>query len=80
MHRVERQMESNEEQPEVPFAEGFIQHPACRLGKPVIDGGKDHENDCTDDDVMEMGNDEVGICELPVEGCGGEHDPRKSGD
>src|SRR6266850_3138541 len=43
VHRVERDVESDDEEPEMPFAESLAEDSACGLRKPVIDGAKNRE-------------------------------------
>ena len=43
MLRAEGQIESNEEKPEMPEAQFLVKHPAHRFRIPVINGGKDGE-------------------------------------
>src|ERR1700722_10507191 len=51
----------------MPLPESLIEHLPRGLGKPVVDGGEDHEEDSADQDVMEMCDHEIGIGELPAE-------------
>src|SRR5882762_181805 len=44
-------------------------HPARHLREPVIEGGKNGEEDAADDHVMKMRDDEVRRPQLPVEEC-----------
>ena len=80
MHKVKREMEADEEDPEVPFAEFLIEHAAGYLRVPVVEGGENHEEDGADQDVVEVRDQEVGAAELPVEGGNREHDAGEAGD
>ena len=50
----------------MPFAQALVQEAASGLGKPIINGREDHEDDGADEHVMEMGYQEIGVIELPV--------------
>src|SRR4029434_2879022 len=52
MLRPERQIESNEEKPEMPEAQFLVKHPAHCFWIPVINGGKDGERKTADQHVM----------------------------
>ena len=80
VHEVEGEMEADEEQPEVPLAQLLAQHAAGDLRVPVVERGKEHEENGADQDVVEMGDDEIGVAELPVERRDGQHDAGESGD
>src|SRR6266496_4051929 len=80
VHRDERHVEPDEEQPEVPFAEALTEESASGFGEPIIDSREDHENQCAYEHEMKMSNDEVRIVELPVKWGGSQHDARQSGD
>ena len=58
----------------------LAKHAAGHLRIPVVEGGKEHEQDCADQHVVKVGDDEVGVAELPVEGGDGEHDAGEPGD
>src|ERR1700677_3710657 len=51
----------------MPLTEPLIEHLPGGLGKPIVDGREDHEEDSADQDVMEMCDHEIGIGELPAE-------------
>src|ERR1700722_4521627 len=63
VHEVERQMESNDEEPEVQFAERLAVHSSGHLRKPIIEGPKEREENTAHDDVMKGRDDEVRISE-----------------
>src|SRR6266481_6165720 len=80
VHEIERQMESDEEEPEMEFTERLVVHLSGHLRKPIIEGAKSREKNAAYDDVMKVGDDEVGIPKLPIEGCRAQHDPGETGD
>src|SRR4030095_7050208 len=51
---IERQMEPDDEQPEVPEFESTIVEAAHRFRIPVIKAGKDAEEKCTDERVVKV--------------------------
>src|ERR1700730_12867473 len=65
VHEIECQMEPDEEEPEVQFAERLVVHFSGHLRKPIIEGAKSRKKNGAYDDVMKMGNYEVGIAEMP---------------
>src|ERR1700743_2096896 len=72
-------METDEEKPEVPLAESFIQEHSRGLREPVVNRGKDHEDDRATNDVMKMSDDKIGVRQLPIERGSGQHDAGESG-
>src|SRR5207245_9600965 len=70
---VGREVEADDEGQELQFRERFAVHPAGDLRVPVIESREDAEQDSPDDHVMEMGDHEIGVAELPVERSGGHH-------
>ena len=79
MLRIESEVKTDEEQPKMPVAQFLIQHLAEGLGKPIIEAREDTEDDPTEDDVVKVRHDEVGIAQLPVKRRHREHDAGKSG-
>ena len=67
MLRAEAQVEADEGEGTVQAAEIFVEHPAGELGIPVVDRGEDHEHRSTEDDVVEVGDNEVGVVHMNVE-------------
>jgi len=57
------------------FTERLVVHLSDIFGKPIIEGAKSREKNAAYDDVMKVGDDEVGIPKLPIEGCRAQHDP-----
>src|SRR5215471_3472696 len=80
MHEVKRQMEADQEQPEVPLAQGLIPHPAGNFGVPVIKSSEDSKDKPAHKHIVEMGDNEVRVPELPIEWRGREHDARQPSD
>ena len=48
-------------------AEILVEHPTGELGIPVVDRREDHENRPAEDDVVEMGDNKVGVVYMDVE-------------
>ena len=78
MHEVEGEMETDDKEPEVEFAEFFVVETATHFGEPIIEGAKDSEEDGANDDVMKVSNDKIGIGELPIEGSSTQHNASES--
>src|SRR5271157_4797067 len=77
-HGEVEDVESYERDHEVQLPEALAVHPAAHPGKPVVHGCEEPEDGCADHDVVEVGDDEVGPPEYPVEDGRGEeyaHDP-----
>src|ERR1700722_3030699 len=68
VHEIEGQMEADDEEPEVQFAECLVVHLSGHLRKPIIKGAKRRKKNRAYDDVMKVCDDEVGIPEVPREG------------
>src|SRR5712664_4293732 len=73
-------MESDEEEPEVGFAERLVVHLSGHLWEPVIECAESREKNGAHDDVVKVRHDEIGISKVPIERCCAQHDPRKAGD
>ena len=80
MHEIECEMETNEEEPEMPAAQFVAKHSAGHLRIPVVERGEDHEEDGSDQHVVKVGDEEVRACQLPIEGGDGKHDAGEAGD
>ena len=80
MHRKERQIEADEDQPERPASERLAHHSAGDLGKPVIDRAEQRKYRAADQHVMEMRDDEIGVVHLRVERHGGDHHAGQAAD
>ena len=80
MHEVEGEMESNDEEPEVPLAQRLAHHPARHLRVPVVEGAKERSNDRADQNIVKVRNHKVRAAQLPVERSRRKHDTRQSRD
>ena len=78
MHKVERKMESNDEEPEVPLAQRLAHHPARHLRIPIVEGAKERSDDRTHQHIVKVSDHEIGSAQLPVEWRCREHDTRQS--
>src|ERR1700756_1787695 len=67
VHHVERQVESDQEEPEMPFAEAFTQHSAGHFGVPVIESGKQRKQNSPYDYVVKVSDNEVRETKLPID-------------
>ncbi len=79
VHEVECQMEADQEQPEMPFAEGFIQHSSSHFWVPVIERGEDGKHNPAYHRVMKMRDYEIRQAKLPIEGGTRQHDAGQAG-
>src|SRR3984893_18190035 len=80
MLRIEGQMETQDEQPEVPFSKRFAEHPASGLGEPVIKAAEQREYRSTHERVVEVRHYEIRIRQLPVQRRDAQHDAGEPGD
>src|SRR5262249_13098985 len=78
--REEGDVEADEQQPELPLAEGLPEFPAEHLRPPVEESREDREHHTAEERVVEVGDDEVAVVHLPVDREGGEVDPRETSD
>jgi hypothetical protein len=74
----ERQVEPDQHEPEVELAEPLVEEPAEGLGPPVVSAGHQREDRPAEQDVVQVGHDEVAVRLLQVHRRGGMHDPRES--
>ena len=65
-HRHEHRVDADERAPEVNLAEHVVHLPACRLREPVIDAGKEREDRPRRHDVVEVGDDVIGVVQVDV--------------
>src|SRR5262244_4611293 len=72
-------MKPDHKQPEMEFAESFIQHASSDFRVPVIKCTEEGEQNSADDHVMKMRDDEIRTAKLPVERRGGQHNACKPG-
>ena len=63
----ESQVEADEHDPETPFAKPLIHHSSHHLWQPVMKRREDRENIRSDQHVMEVSDDEIGVMHLPVD-------------
>src|SRR5262249_30073741 len=68
VHREERDVEPYEHRPEADSPQAFVEHPSGDLRQPEVERAEDREDDCSVEYVMEVGDDEVAVRRLPVEG------------
>src|SRR5580692_1246150 len=59
MHEIKCQMESDEEETEVQFAERLAIHFSGHLREPIVEGAKQCEENSAQDDIVKVRNDEV---------------------
>src|SRR5215471_16708676 len=64
----------------MPFAQRLAQHSSRDFGVPVIERTEYGNQNPSDDHVMKVRHDEVGVTELPIEGCSRLHDAGETGD
>src|ERR1700722_19723308 len=67
MHGHKNAVHAEEGEPEMPFAERFVHHPAEHFGKPEVSPGEDPEKRGHGHNKMEMGDNEVGGVQIGVE-------------
>ena len=80
MHRQKAEIEAAEHRPETPLSQPLVHHPAGHFREPVEDAA-DHRKDVdADQHVVDVGDDEVGVGELPVDGRGRGHHARNAAD
>ena len=80
VHEIEREMETDQEKPKVPLAQRLVHHAAGHLGKPIVEGGEDGEENRAHQDIVEVRDHEIRSAELPVERRGRQHDAGKTRD
>src|SRR5580658_4164265 len=80
VHGIERDMEANRKEPEMPFAERLVHQSPGGFGVPVIDACEDTEDNGTDQHIMKMCDHEIRVMELPVPRGHREHDSSQTRD
>ena len=80
MLRPEGDVEADEEQPEVHLGQAFPELPAHELREPVVDAAEQAEGGRAEQHVVHVGDDEVGVVDVEVEGRGGQHRPGQAAD
>ena len=73
VHRKERQVEADEEKPEVPEPETAVKHPSGHLREPEIQAAKKWKHRAADQDIVEVRDDEERVVHLQVHRNGREH-------
>src|SRR6266853_2179388 len=73
-------METDQEQPEVPFPKNLVVHPAAHFREPVVKGSEECKKNSSHDNVMKMRDHKIGSAELPIERRRAQHDSREAGD
>ena len=66
MHRSESEVHTDHHQPEVPFSETLAQLTAEHLGPPVVEAREQTEHCATEQHIVEVGNDVIGVSLLSV--------------
>ena len=61
VHEIEGEVEADEEEPEMQFAEGFIVKTTGHFGEPIVEGTEDSKENAADDDVVEMSDDKIRV-------------------
>ena len=80
MHREEAEVKPDEMEDEVNLAPGFVKHPPGHFGVPVVDSSIDSGDATTKQDVVEVGDDEIGIVNVDIEGHRSQHHATESTD
>ena len=80
MLRDEREVEADEQEPEVEPAEALVVHPAGHLREPVVEAREDREGHAAEERVVEVGDDVVAVVHLVVHRVVRDHDARQPAD
>src|SRR5260370_4298358 len=80
MHEIEGEVEPDQEQPKMPFAQGLVEHAPGYFRIPVVQSGEESEKDAAHDHAAELRHHHIRTAELPVERRGAEHNSRQAGD
>src|ERR1700722_7372452 len=67
-------MKSDDEQPEMDLAQGFVEHPSSNFRVPVIKCTEERKENSADNHVMKMRDDEIRAAKLPIERRCAQHD------
>ena len=73
VHRKESKVEADNNQPKSPFAQALTHHAASHFRKPIVDGAKQRKYRATDQHVVKVSDDKIGIMHLGVEWYRGDH-------
>jgi hypothetical protein len=74
MHGQEGDVEAEEHQPEHPFSDSLGQSSPAHHRRPMIEGRKERKDHSADQHIMEMGDDEIAVVDLEIEGRDRHHD------
>ena len=80
MHGEKPHVETDEHDPEAPFAHLLVHHPAGEFGKPVIDAAHDRKYVDAKQDIMQMRDDKIGFVKLPIKRYGCRHHAGQAAD
>ncbi len=80
MHGEEGSVEANEHESEYDFTHFFVEYPARHLGQPEIEPGEKSEQCTANEYIVKVGNHEIGVLLLHVDGYRGMHDAREAPD
>ena len=78
--REERQVEADEDEPEVELAELLVEQAPEDLRPPVVEAAEDREHRAAEQHVVDVRDDVVGLRQLPVDRERGQEDPREAAD
>src|SRR5215204_2842341 len=76
MHREKRKIETGKHQPKVQLAKAFAKHSASKLWRPIVKRTEEGKHRTTDQDIVKMSNDEVGVVNLQIDGDARLHNAR----
>src|SRR5262249_49521917 len=80
MHREKRAIKEDQREDEMNFAPGFIHHSTEHFGEPEIDRSKYTERAASEEHVVNMAHDKVGVMDKQIEGGGSHVDPTQTAD
>ena len=80
MHREERAVQEDECQEEMNLPPKLVHRPAKHLGEPVVNPRPHPHRGASEEHVMEVRHDEVGIVDEDVDRRGGHEDARQTTD
>src|SRR6202022_4441996 len=75
VHRHEGDVEAEQLDPELDFAQAFVEITPGHLWKPVEEGSEDAEYAATEEDVVDVRHDPVGGMDLVIDGQRSNEDP-----
>src|SRR5215471_7137933 len=79
VHCIERHVETNHPQPEVPFTQPLVEKTSGSFREIIVNSGEDPGKKPAHKCEMEVSHDEIRIVELPVEGDCCQHDAGQTG-